>query len=115
MNNDPVSTADAKLRLVDRQRFDGYPKLTFDLFQILLDRMPDQTTPIDFLMRFEESLDDVAAQPHRFGNASVFVWAMRLNAARIAATLFDRAFGDAVQDIYDRTREEEEQSHGQRS
>lgn len=105
MNNDPVSTADAKMKLAEPQNFfAGYPDLTFEFFRILLDRMPDQTTPIDFLMRFEESLEDVRAQPHRFGHAGVFVWAMRLNTAKIAIELFDQQFGDAVEEILNRDK-----------
>lgn len=103
MNNDPVPTADARMKLAEPQNFfTGYPDLTFEFFKILLDRMPDHTTPIDFLMRFEESLEDVKAQPQRFGHAGIFVWAMRLNTVKIATELFGTEFGDVIEEIADR-------------
>ena len=109
MNNNPVSTADAKMKLEEPQNFFvGYPNLTFEFFKILLARMPDTTIPIDFVMRFEESLEDVRVDPKRFGHVGVFIWTMRLNAVEIATILFDQAFGEAVQEVYNDAKAQDE-------
>ena len=108
LNYEPVSTANARMKLAEPQNFfEGYPNLTFEFFKILLERMPDTTMPIDFFMRFEESLEDVKAEPKRFGHVGIFISTMRLNADKIATILFNQAFGEAVQEVYNDAKAQE--------
>lgn len=111
MHYETVSTQNAKMKLAEPQNFfKDYPKLVFDFFKILLERMPETTMPIDFMMRYEISLDDLKYQPNQFGNVGIFIMTMRPLMKNIATELFDEAFGNAVQEVCDLDRAQSDQS-----
>lgn len=101
MNEEPVPTANAKAKLIKPHNvFDGYPPLAFDFFQILAQKLPDTTIPLDFAIRYEEALNDVLHEPEKFGHARIFAAGMRMNVRAVAEKLFDKKFAAEVERIY---------------
>lgn len=85
--------------------FPGYPLLTMEFFKILHRLLTVDTCPIDFIMRFEEALNEVKSKPEEFGHVGIFISTMRMAIGRITEQLFDKDFSVAVESLMQDVRD----------